>query len=361
MHIEESPIPSLTVNQYVQMRFETLKTLVTGAQAFWAYVEKQWMGKTDMWVTGNRHIPHAGQDTNAAIESYHANTKAVLKADKARLSGRRLDWLVHELTHDVITKYDYDDYMKEHGFIANKKAERIVINSIIQAQKIPDSCVLLPRVAGEPAFVSSRKRPHLRYAVHNSDTEWGCCECVHAQKGYLCKHQLKVLRMLRPDLADGTIVKVCGTLYGTNLGGVSELIHPPHEESDHPLPGSDTEQDMDFPDNVRDVPDIWQAPRTIEDEDLKLTTSIQEMGHEIIERSNKHYLIKRHLAADLSEMNARHAAIEVHIETGIIHPLQMEAPAFERNDPNERNTLIRIPDFLGAWSTGSKRTHKQHT
>ena len=118
---------------------------------------------------------------------------------------------------------------------------------------------------------------------------------------------------------------------------------------------------MDLPDDVHNVSDTRQAPRTIEDKNLKLTTSIQQMGHEIIEHSNKHYLIKRHLAADLSEMNARHAAIEVHIETGIIHPLQMEAPVFERNDPNERNTLIRIPDFLGAWSTRSKRTRKQHT
>ena len=167
--------------------------------------------------------------------------------------------------------------------------------------------------------------------------------------------------MLRPDLADGTIIKVCGTLYGTNLDGVSELIHPPHEESDHPLPGSETEQDMDFPDDVHDVSDTRQATRTIEEEDLKLTTCIQEMGRKILEHSNKHYLIKKHLAANLSEINARYAAIEVHIETRIIHPLQMEALAFERNGPNERNTLIRIPDFLGAWSTRSKRTRKQHT
>jgi hypothetical protein len=41
--------------------------------------------KLDMWLTGNRHLPHAGQDTNAAIESYHGNMKAVLKASKGRL------------------------------------------------------------------------------------------------------------------------------------------------------------------------------------------------------------------------------------------------------------------------------------
>lgn len=40
MYIEESPIPTMTVNQYVQMQFKMLKMLVTSAQAFWAYVKK---------------------------------------------------------------------------------------------------------------------------------------------------------------------------------------------------------------------------------------------------------------------------------------------------------------------------------
>jgi hypothetical protein len=61
--------------------------MVSGAESFWAYIEKQWMPKVDMWLIGNRHLPQAGQDTNAMIESYHGNMKAVLKASKSHLVG----------------------------------------------------------------------------------------------------------------------------------------------------------------------------------------------------------------------------------------------------------------------------------
>jgi hypothetical protein len=73
--------------------------------------------------------------------------KAVLTASKSRLVGRLVDWLIHELTYDLIIKYEYNQYLKEGDFISNKKAERLVINSILQSLKIPDSCVSLPMEA----------------------------------------------------------------------------------------------------------------------------------------------------------------------------------------------------------------------
>jgi hypothetical protein len=144
--------------------------MVSGAESFWAYIEKQWMPKVDMWLIGNRHLPQAGQDTNAMIESYHGNMKAVLKASKSHLVGWHLDWLIHELTHDVIMKYEYNQYLKESSFISNKKAEYLVINSVLQFLKIPDSCISLPTVPGQPALVTSSKRPHVKYAVYNPKT-----------------------------------------------------------------------------------------------------------------------------------------------------------------------------------------------
>jgi hypothetical protein len=128
------------------------------------------MPKLDMWLTCNQHLPRAGQDTNMAIESYHGNMKAILKASKGRLVGRRMDWLIDELTHDVIMKYKYNQYLKESGFISNKKVERLIINSVLQPLKIPDSYVLLPTEARHLALVTSSKRPHVRYAVYNPDT-----------------------------------------------------------------------------------------------------------------------------------------------------------------------------------------------
>jgi hypothetical protein len=96
--------------------------------------------------------------------------KAVLRASKGHLIGRRVDSLIHELTHDVIMKYEYTQYLKESGFISNKKAERLVINSVLQSLKIPDSCVSLPTKPGQPVLVKLSKRPHMRYAVYNPDT-----------------------------------------------------------------------------------------------------------------------------------------------------------------------------------------------
>lgn len=112
------------------------------------YMEKQWMPKLDMWITNNRHLLHAGQDTNVAIESYHSNMKAILMASRGCLARCCMDWLIHELTHDFIMKYKYNQYLKESDFISNKKVERLVINSVVQFLKIPDSCILLPTQAG---------------------------------------------------------------------------------------------------------------------------------------------------------------------------------------------------------------------
>jgi hypothetical protein len=60
-----------------------------------------------MWVTGFPNIPHAGQDTNAAVESYHANMKSILLSSREHLSARRMDWLIYHLTGDVFTHYWY--------------------------------------------------------------------------------------------------------------------------------------------------------------------------------------------------------------------------------------------------------------
>jgi hypothetical protein len=91
-----------------------------------------------------------------------------------------VDWLIHELTHDVVKKYEYNHYLKDNGFVSNKKAQHMVINSVLQVNKIPDSCVSLPLEGVGPAYVTSVKRGHIKYAVYNPDTDWACCECVHA-------------------------------------------------------------------------------------------------------------------------------------------------------------------------------------
>jgi hypothetical protein len=361
MYLSESPIAGMTLLEYARQRFATIRTKVSGANAFWSYVDSTWMKKLDMWVTGNRNIPHAGQDTNAAIESSHSNLKAVLRASRERLVGRRVDWLIDELTNDVINRYEFNAYMKENGFEGNRKRERVVINSLLQARKIPDHCVTLPSETGEPAYVTSNKRPHLRYAVHNPETEWGCCECPHSMKGNLCKHHLKVLRMLRPDLAEGGIVKVCGTLYGTSRGGISQLVQFPELPEIEPELAGETDPDR-APGTLG--PDIETedvappSPRAV-DEDKRLTESIDRLASSICDRALKHRLVKRHLEAELRAMDARHAAMELQISHGVLHPAQREAAPFVGNDVNGSNTLRRHRDFLSSCFRSSRNTRQR--
>jgi hypothetical protein len=60
-----------------------LMEMILDVQAFWLYVILKWVPKCEMWVMGNRNLPYANQDINAAIESYHANLKATLRATKS--------------------------------------------------------------------------------------------------------------------------------------------------------------------------------------------------------------------------------------------------------------------------------------
>jgi hypothetical protein len=246
--------------------------------------------------------------------------KAVLRASKNRLVRRRVDWLIHDLTHNVIMKYEYNQYLKDSGFISNKKAEHLVINSILQSLKIPDSCISLPTVEGQSALVTSSKRPHVEYAVYNPDSQWACCECVHSQKGNLCKHQIKVLRMMKPKLANGTIIKVCGTLYGMRLGRVSalcKLVSPGALSSRRE--GNTSEEDFDTTDLQYEQVDSTECHEWMESTET-LDARIGDLGRRLTERASRHLLIRRHLAIDLRKMDTLHAKIEAEINGQTLHP-----------------------------------------
>jgi hypothetical protein len=126
-----------------QQKFDDLKLQFPQALEFFVYFEKQWMPKMCMWVIGFRNVPHAGQDTNAAVESYHANMKSIMSEARQKFQGRRMDWLIYELTGDVHTHYWYAVQCKLYGFIANRNAEHIVASTVLWARGIPDHLVWL--------------------------------------------------------------------------------------------------------------------------------------------------------------------------------------------------------------------------
>ena len=141
--------------------------------------------------------------------------KFILQQPKRKIIGQWMDWLIYELTGNVTEKYDYTDWSKQKGFVKNKKLRQIMVNSIIQANSIPNENVVLPLYIGGPALVRSSKQGHIAYAVHDPCTEWAVYECVYSQKGNICKHQIKVLELTRPDLASGKIARYLGSIRGT--------------------------------------------------------------------------------------------------------------------------------------------------
>ena len=73
--------------------FEFLKAKYPQAKAFFLYFEKIWIPNIEMWVKGYRKFLHANQDTNATVESYNANLKAILRTSRQKFDDRRVDSL----------------------------------------------------------------------------------------------------------------------------------------------------------------------------------------------------------------------------------------------------------------------------
>ena len=189
------------------------------ASKFWRYMEDQWLFRAHMWVVAYNELLYAGQDMNAVIEGYHSTLKAVLKSGKCCMLGHRVDWLFHELIGEVLTHFWYQCLRKRFGFMINKWQEYIVVGALMKACNIPDINVMLPTEDGAPTIVRSCTKPHMLYIVFNPGSEWACCTCSQANRGYICKHKLKVLRMLKPDVEEGSMAQLCGSLKGTFHGG----------------------------------------------------------------------------------------------------------------------------------------------
>ena len=104
--------------------------------AFMQCMQEVWRAKIPMWCVGVRKIFYAGQNINAAIESYHSNLKSILNSAKGRFVSRRMDWLIYHLTGEVLTHYWYGVQCKAFGYIQNRKHEEIVASAIIRTSTI---------------------------------------------------------------------------------------------------------------------------------------------------------------------------------------------------------------------------------
>jgi hypothetical protein len=115
---------------WAKEQIEILTNAYPNAPRFMKYLRKHWLAKEDMWCVDNRNIPHAGQDTNYVVESFHSNMKHILYSSRKKFKGCKMDWLIYHLVGDVLTHYWYDMQCKLFGCIRNKKQEGIVASVI---------------------------------------------------------------------------------------------------------------------------------------------------------------------------------------------------------------------------------------
>lgn len=291
------------------------------------------VGEVQMWVVGYRNLPYAGHDTNAAIEGYHGFLKSMLKSERSRMHGRRVDWTITALTEDVHDHYWYKSLRKEKGFIDNKKMQDYAATAILKARDIPDSDVSFDQEPGNCALVTSTEHRHIRYVVHNPGEQWAGCNCVWAQRGNICKHVVKVLLMLRPDIAEGTIARFCGKQAGNVTGGMQRLL-----DCSESIPYSPSRDSSPVATPV-------QTPARTAVTTNDLSESLVQL---VITLSNEVYgerLLMEHLVADLNQVVGRVKALKAEMRSGTLHPLAA-SPVLRTVEDGRDFSLVWDKDFL---------------
>ncbi len=129
-----------------------------------------------MWCVGARKIPHAGQNTNAAIESYYSNLKSILNSANERFVGHHMDWLIYHLTCEVLNHYWYGVQCKAFGYIRNRKHEGIVASDIIRTSTIPYTNILICLEDNVAYGGSMNNRPKV-WTIHSPNSERAQCDC----------------------------------------------------------------------------------------------------------------------------------------------------------------------------------------
>jgi hypothetical protein len=69
-----------------------------------------------LWMAGVQSVPHSNQDTQMNIESYHGALKRSFALDMKGLKGRRIEWLVWQLTTTIACHYMHTLEMKKKRF-----------------------------------------------------------------------------------------------------------------------------------------------------------------------------------------------------------------------------------------------------
>jgi hypothetical protein len=83
-----------------------------------------------MQVKGCRDFPHANQDTNNVVESYHSYLKTNFLSNRRKKCDRRMDWLFYIFLTNVEPCYQFKEILKKEWYLNNYKKEKHLESSI---------------------------------------------------------------------------------------------------------------------------------------------------------------------------------------------------------------------------------------
>jgi len=156
-----------------------------------------------------------------------------------RLTRCKMDWFIYNLIRDVLTHYWYGVQCKKFGYVKIKKQKGIVASAFLRAHDIPNTNVLLPKWGGH--CICGIHQPPRKSADHTcSNFKMAECDCPLIAQGIVCKHVMKVFKMLHQNIRDiGSIVREINILHGVTKGGVI----PKHNSPKCGLRDDDTKYD----------------------------------------------------------------------------------------------------------------------
>ena len=278
-------------------------------------------------------MPHANQDTNAAVESYHANLKAILQTSRQKFDGRRVDWLIYHLLKDVLIHYWYAVQCKLFGFIKNGKAEGIVASAVIRAEEIPDEHVLFD-LDQDLAYVASQTTCGTIWVVTSPNSDWAQCSCPLGMRGNVCKHAVKVFRMINPECHPADIIRYAGSLRGTiRVGfapaGITQVV------------GDSADK---FQDREKSVPAVRCPEQALE--------AMRAGWAEIEAVAVDNERLRDNFLAIFNEAKGKIMSFKVKADKGLLHPLSQ--PSFKVNDGPKNLRRFKACSETGAKKRGGQ-------
>lgn len=321
--------------EWAGLELDKIRARRPSAERFMKYIDKHWRKKIGMWCIANRNIPHAGQNTNAAIESFHANLKRILYLEKQRFMGRRMDWTADDMQRVVTAHYWYFRALKEYGFIRNRKQEILICSAILAAQEIPDDYVHFNTEGEDIALVVSINNYPQVWTVYGPDSEWAQCDCFLGEQSTMCKHVMKCFLMKHPYIEPGLILREAGTRHGVERTiPLSQCFESMPREEDDSEDSSWTSDSNCASSVVLPSDGTAKNPIILGNEETKKEFPIQFQGpvtqdspevvfKELLCTAKTHSEIHLHLVADLKHIRGKYRKMIAH---GVVRPDLNDTP-----------------------------------